>query len=201
MMQSIAEHKVAPKEEAVVKPVKGRKKRLRGRKPAAGRRGGLKELTRSDCGSGKKLAASCRKMSSCAAVAWRKRNLLGTFGTQENCGPHKKLTTAGRRKGPECKNSIRDRGLKQQQRGSERKKDPGDRRSIYVRQKRITSLIYRNTIELEIVKRAVGISSRLRRVRKLRKWALWRGRPSPKRKKKTCRYRSKSRICGSTGTP
>jgi hypothetical protein len=94
------------------------------------------------------------------------------------------LTTTGRRKGPECKNGIRYRGLKQQQRGSERKKDPGDRWPIYVRTKRITSMIYRNTIELEIVKRAVRISSGLRKIRKLRKWALWRGRSYPKRKKK-----------------
>jgi hypothetical protein len=75
MMQSVAQHQVVPKEKAVVKPVKGRKKRLRGRKTAAGRCGEAKELTPSDCGSGKKLAAACRKVSSCAAVAWRKRNL------------------------------------------------------------------------------------------------------------------------------
>jgi hypothetical protein len=87
------------------------------------------------------------------------------------------------RKGPECKNGISDRGLKQKQRGSERIKDLGDRRPIYVRKKRITSMIYRKTIELEIVKRAVGISSRLRRIRN---WTLWRGRPPPKRKKKSC---------------
>jgi hypothetical protein len=69
MMQSVAEHQVALKEDDVVKPVKGWKKRRRGRKPAAGRRGETKELTRSDCGSGKKLAAACRKVSSCATVA------------------------------------------------------------------------------------------------------------------------------------
>jgi hypothetical protein len=40
MMQSIVEHEVTTKEDAVVKPVKGRKKRHRGRKPAAGRHGG-----------------------------------------------------------------------------------------------------------------------------------------------------------------
>jgi hypothetical protein len=36
MIQSIAEHQVAPKEDAVVNPVKRWKKRHRGRKPAAG---------------------------------------------------------------------------------------------------------------------------------------------------------------------
>jgi hypothetical protein len=45
MMQSVEEHQEVPKEDAVVKPVKGRKKRYRGRKQAAGRRGEPKELT------------------------------------------------------------------------------------------------------------------------------------------------------------
>jgi hypothetical protein len=88
MMQSVAEHQVTPKEDAVVKPYKGRKKRHRGRKPAAGRRGEPKEMTRGDCGSGRNLAAACRKVSStCATVAWRKRKLLRKTGTRENYGP------------------------------------------------------------------------------------------------------------------
>jgi hypothetical protein len=74
MMQSVAEHQVAPKEDAVVKPVEGRKKRHRDRKPAAGRRGEPKKMTRSDCGARRKLVAACRKVSSCETVAWRKRN-------------------------------------------------------------------------------------------------------------------------------
>jgi hypothetical protein len=53
MMQSVAEYQVALTEDAVVKPVKGRKKRHRGRKPAAGRRGEPKQVNRSVCGSGK----------------------------------------------------------------------------------------------------------------------------------------------------
>jgi hypothetical protein len=36
MTQSIAEHQEAPKEDAIVKPVEGRKKRHRARKQAAG---------------------------------------------------------------------------------------------------------------------------------------------------------------------
>jgi hypothetical protein len=39
MMQSIAEHQVAPEEDAIVKPVKEQRKWHRGRKPAAERRG------------------------------------------------------------------------------------------------------------------------------------------------------------------
>jgi hypothetical protein len=91
-MQSVAEHQVAPKEDTVVKPVKGWKKRHRGRKPAARRRGEPIELLRSDCGSGKKLAASCRKVSGCATVAWHKRNLFKIIGTHGNCEPRSKLT-------------------------------------------------------------------------------------------------------------
>jgi hypothetical protein len=96
MMQSVAEHQEAPKEDAVVKPGKGRKKRRMGRKPAAGRRGEPKELTRSECGSGKKLTA-CRKVSSCATVALRKRNLLRKIGIQASCDSRRRLTVAGRK--------------------------------------------------------------------------------------------------------
>jgi hypothetical protein len=59
-----------------VKPVEGLRKRHRGRKLAAGRRGEPKELTRRDCGSRRKLAAACRKVSRRARVAWRKRNIV-----------------------------------------------------------------------------------------------------------------------------
>jgi hypothetical protein len=45
MMQSVVEHQVAPKEDAIVKSAKGRKKRHGGRKQAAGRRREPKELT------------------------------------------------------------------------------------------------------------------------------------------------------------
>jgi hypothetical protein len=44
-MESEEKHQVALKEDTIVKPIKGRKKRHRGRKPAAGRRGEPKELT------------------------------------------------------------------------------------------------------------------------------------------------------------
>jgi hypothetical protein len=45
---------------------------------------------------------------------------------EENRNPGKLWTAAEMRKGPECVNDIRDRDLKQQQRGSERIKDLGD---------------------------------------------------------------------------
>jgi hypothetical protein len=73
------------------------KKRHRGQHLAAGRRGELKELTRGDCGSQRKLAAACRKVSRRAAVARSKRNVFRKIRTQGNCGPWKELATAGRR--------------------------------------------------------------------------------------------------------
>jgi hypothetical protein len=51
MIQSIAEHQEVPKADAIVKPVRGQKKRHRGRKQAAGRHGEPKELTRGVCGT------------------------------------------------------------------------------------------------------------------------------------------------------
>jgi hypothetical protein len=44
-MECESEHQEVPKEDAVVKPVEGRKKRRRGRMLAAGRRKEPKELT------------------------------------------------------------------------------------------------------------------------------------------------------------
>jgi hypothetical protein len=97
MMQSVPKHQEAPKENAVVKPLKGRNKRNKARKPVTGGRGEPKELTRRDCGSGKKLAAACRKVSSCATVAWRKRNLLRKIRIQASCNSRRRLAVGGRR--------------------------------------------------------------------------------------------------------
>jgi hypothetical protein len=61
MMQSVEEHQDVPSEDVVVRPVKGLKKRCRGRKSTAGRRGEPKELTRGNYGFWRKLAVACRK--------------------------------------------------------------------------------------------------------------------------------------------
>jgi hypothetical protein len=71
-LESIAMHREVLMKDAAVKPVKGRKKRYRGQHLAAERRREPKELTQGDCGSWRKLAATCRKVSRCAAVAWCK---------------------------------------------------------------------------------------------------------------------------------
>jgi hypothetical protein len=75
--------------EAIVRPIRGLRKRRKGRKLTAERRGEPKELTRGDCGFRRKLAASCRKASRLAAVARRKRSIFEKIWTEENCGPRK----------------------------------------------------------------------------------------------------------------
>jgi hypothetical protein len=61
-------------------------------------------------------------------------------------------------------------------------KDPHTRQQLRLGNERTTSMIYRKAIRVEIVKRALGISSVFW---KTRKWFLRRGRPPPlKRKKK-----------------
>jgi hypothetical protein len=97
MMQSPEEHQDVPSEDVVVKPVKGLKMRRRGRKCTAGRRGEPKELNRGNCGSRRKLAAACRKVSRYATVAWRKRKLFRKSETRGYCDSRKGVTVADRR--------------------------------------------------------------------------------------------------------
>jgi hypothetical protein len=101
IIQSVGEHQVVPRKDAVVKPVRGRKKRHRARKQAAGRRGQPKDFTRGESGSRKKLAAACRMASRRATVAWRKKNFFRKSWTNGNCGPRKKVT-ASRKKATRC---------------------------------------------------------------------------------------------------
>jgi hypothetical protein len=62
MMQSAEEHQDVPNEDVAVMPVKGLKKRCRGRKSTAGRHGKPKKRNRGNCGTRNKLAAACRKV-------------------------------------------------------------------------------------------------------------------------------------------
>jgi hypothetical protein len=80
---SLVVAKEVPKEGAVVEPVKGRKKRHRGRK----RREEPKELTREICGSRKELADASRKMTRRAGVARREGNFVREYSTRENVAP------------------------------------------------------------------------------------------------------------------
>jgi hypothetical protein len=207
MMQSVGEHQEVPREEAAVIPVRGRKRRHRGRKQAAGRCGEPKELTQGDCGSRKKLAAGCRKASHRATVAWRKRNVFRKSWTHGNCGPRKEVTAAGR-KITRCTGHRHKKNVplytwrspkggtheKRLERGPEcsngiknrderRIKDPRTRRQLYLKIKWTSEQIDRKTYEISremILKHVVETSSGLQQ---MRNWILWRGRPPPKRKK------------------
>jgi hypothetical protein len=94
MMQSEVEHQEFHTEEAAVKSLRVMKKRHRGWPLSAGRRMKQKKRTRGDCGYQGKWAATCRKVSRHAAVAWRKRNLSRKIQTQVNCGPRQELGAA-----------------------------------------------------------------------------------------------------------
>jgi hypothetical protein len=96
-MESESEHREVPTEEAAGKSAGTMKKRHRGRHLDAGRLVEPKELTRGDCGSRRKLAATCRKVSRRAAVARRKGNIYRKILTHGNCGPRKELAAAGRK--------------------------------------------------------------------------------------------------------
>jgi hypothetical protein len=79
-----------------MKPVKGRKKRHRGKKKAAERCEEPKELTLGICGSRRKLAAACRKVSHCATVAHCRRDAFKNKRTQNQIGYQKLLAVARR---------------------------------------------------------------------------------------------------------
>jgi hypothetical protein len=144
MMQFVAEHQVVPKEEATVKPVKGRKKRRRGRKPASGQHEEPKELTRSDCGSGNKLAAACRKMTRHARVAWHRENFTKKDWTRnqaEQETPKRRNDGKILWKGLEYSSGLRNRGLSQQLHGKTGIKDPHTRQWLRLGNKRTTNMI------------------------------------------------------------
>jgi hypothetical protein len=97
MMQSVEEHQDVLNEDVAVMPVGEPKKRRRGRKLTSVRCGGPKKLNRGNCGSWKKLAAACRKVSCHATVAWRKRKVFRKSETRGYCGSRKGMTVADRR--------------------------------------------------------------------------------------------------------
>jgi hypothetical protein len=203
MMQSAEEYQQVPNEDAVVIPVRIRKRRHRGRKEAAGRRLEPKELNRVDRGSRKKLAAACRKVSRRATVAWLKRNVFRKSWTCGYCGLRKEVTASRKmvthcgghrrkvaqrsptggafehrcRGGPECSNGIRDRGRR-------RIKDSSTKRQLRLKIKWTSEqidrkILYEILIE-KILKQVVETSSSLQQMRNC---ILWRGRPPPKQKK------------------
>jgi hypothetical protein len=86
MMQSAEEHQDVPNDDVTVMLVGEPRKRRRVRKSTAGRRREPTKLNRGNCGSWKKLAAACRKVSRHAAVVWGKRKPFRRTVTQEIYG-------------------------------------------------------------------------------------------------------------------
>jgi hypothetical protein len=148
MMQSAEEHQEFTKNDATVIPVKGRKKRHRNRKSAAGRRGEPNELTQGDCGSGKKSAAACRKVSRRAKVAWRKRNLFRTVQTQSICGLRKRLVVTGKRMTQKGWTFGKRRRVDPE--GSTVVKDPNTRRHRRLKNEKTAGRIFEKTFRLQI---------------------------------------------------
>jgi hypothetical protein len=93
-LESGVESQLVPAEEVAVKSSRT-KKRPRSRCIAAGRHVKPTKLIRGDSESWRKLVATCRKVSRCAAVAWRRRHIFGNLRTQGNYGPRQKLGAAG----------------------------------------------------------------------------------------------------------
>jgi hypothetical protein len=212
-MQSAEGYKDVRSKDVAVMPVKGLKKRRRGRKLIAGRRGETKEMNRENCGSRRKLAAACRKVPRHATVVWRKKQVLRRSGLQGNFGRRKELAIAGirrthcaqlvLRKGRSLeetsveegrrKNRTKNkferrtrkgrtlgRGQQMRQEGTYATRKRGFKEQLRFGNVRKNRWVYRATIGTKMVKQVVGTS---RRLRKIRKWVLWRGRPPPKRKK------------------
>jgi hypothetical protein len=97
MMQSAEEHQEIPNEDASVMPVGEPRKWLRVQNLAAERRLKRKKRTRGNRGSRRKSAFARRKVIRHAGVAWRKRVVVRKYWTQENYGPLRELTSAGKR--------------------------------------------------------------------------------------------------------
>jgi hypothetical protein len=95
-MESVMEHREVPNEEVAVKSSATIKRRHRGWKPAAGRRGKPKKMTRGDGGSGRKSAASCRRKSHRAKIAWRESSLFRKILVQASRESRKEFAVAHR---------------------------------------------------------------------------------------------------------
>jgi hypothetical protein len=141
-----------------------------------------------NCGLRSKLTAAGIKMTRHARVAWPRERFVRkdcTRNQTEQQTPKRQNDEKRRFTGPECKNGIRNRGLRQQLRSETGIKDPGARRQLRPRIEKMLYEIFRG----RIAKQVVGTPSGLR---KIRKWTLWRD--SPLRNGERVRVRCKSRA-------
>jgi hypothetical protein len=74
-MEPEAEHWEIPKEDAIVKPIEGQRKRRRDQNLAMEHHKKPKERTQGYCGSQKRVTVASRRMTHCAGVAWLRRNI------------------------------------------------------------------------------------------------------------------------------
>jgi hypothetical protein len=154
-------------------PVRGLRKWRRVQNLAAERRQKQKERTRVCCRFRNRETVAGRRMTRRAKTAWRREKDVRDDRARnkaERGTPKRQKDGERLRKILECKIGIKGEGVREQLQGRMRLKN-----------ERTTSMIYWVAIGLEIVKRELGISSGLQRIRN---WTLCRGRPPPKRKKK-----------------
>jgi hypothetical protein len=162
-------HREVPKEEAAVKSSGALKKGHRGQNLAAKCCQKPKGQTRQNCGSQKKLTAAGRKMTRCAGMERHKGHGHQGHGRNSVARRAPKGRTGIKRlwKGLECKMRI---------------KGPGTRWQLLLKIRRTSDWFNRKDFGLELMKRAAGRSSGLRKVRD---WTLWRGRPPPEQESGT----------------
>jgi hypothetical protein len=156
MMQSTEVHQEIPKGEAAVMPVREPRKRGRVRSLAAERRQERKERTRGNRGSRRKSAATCRKVSRRAKVAWRKRNLFRTVQTQRNCGLRKILVVTGKRTTKKGWTFGKTRRVNPK--GSTVVKVSNTGRHRQLKKEKTAGRIFEKTFRLQIAKREDGSS-------------------------------------------
>jgi hypothetical protein len=189
MMPSAEEHHKIPNREAAVTPVRELKKRQRVHNLVADYRQKKQERTRETCGS-RKFATTHRGIAHCAGVAQRREH--GHKRYNQDCvaagSPEGQMSGMRPKRSPGCNNGTSDRGQKQPLRGNRRIEDLCSKLPLHFANKKATNGIYWKTIRLEILKRAVGISSRLQRIINL---TLWRDRPpSEKEEEPICSFGS-----------
>jgi hypothetical protein len=125
-------------------------------------------VTKENCGPHKELAAARIRTTRCAKVARGREHRLQRQGKDDIAPrPRKGQTEENKRlKGPECKNDVRYRELRQQFQGKTKIQDLRTRRQLRLKSESNSSEFDRKAFGLEFVKRANGMSNGFRRIRK-----------------------------------
>jgi hypothetical protein len=139
MMQSIEEHEEIPKKDTVVMPVGGPRKRHRV----------CSLRTQGYCGSRRKLAAACRKVSCCAKVAWRKGHSYEGPSIEQELWKNKTRNKTAR--GTRIGRMLGRRQLMRQE-GTNGTRNRDIKEQLCLGNERITRGIYRKSTGLEIAK-------------------------------------------------